>query len=55
VIKSFLTSGWKGQRNPGPDFDTKEYLRSYPDRARERVIPLTHYIRFGRAKGRIPS
>ncbi|MEB8430924.1 hypothetical protein OO007_01710 [Cocleimonas sp. KMM 6892] len=46
--------GWKAGHNPGPHFNTREYLSMYEDVAQMGVNPLLHYIRYGRKEGRFP-
>lgn len=40
---------------PGLDFDAAWYLSTYPDVGEAGLDPLTHYIAFGAAEGRLPS
>ncbi|MEX2519091.1 MAG: glycosyltransferase [Paracoccaceae bacterium] len=51
-LEHFLWLGGRLMRNPGPKFDTNHYLRTHKDVARNKYIPVLHYIRFGRAEGR---
>lgn len=46
--------GWKAGHNPGPHFNTRDYLSMYEDVAQMGVNPLLHYIRFGKKEGRFP-
>lgn len=51
-VRHYLEVGsWLG-RNPGPRFDTREYLRNNPDVAAAGMNPLVHYLLYGRAEQR---
>lgn len=43
--------GFEG-RNPGPDFNSQDYLDANPDVAAAGINPLYHYLRFGQAENR---
>ncbi|GEO99016.1 hypothetical protein [Methylobacterium haplocladii] len=45
--------GRRERRDPGPDFGAGEYLAANPDVAAAGIEPLMHYIRHGRAEGRL--
>ena len=40
-VKHYLRYGWREGRNPGPNFNTREYLRKYPDC---KIVPLIDLI-----------
>lgn len=51
----FKTRGaWQGHR-PNRFFDTKYYLKSFPDLQVSKVDPLTHYLECGERDGAMPS
>ncbi len=50
----YVMRGATAGLDPGPGFDTRFYLRVYPEVARAGLNPLAHYIRHGRAEGRPP-
>src|SRR5690606_37243226 len=52
-LRHFLTEGWREGRDPNPRFSLKEYLETYPDIAEAQINPFVHFIRAGRAKGRM--
>ncbi len=54
-VAHFHEIGWKLGRAPNPDFDTRYYLRMNDDVRAAGVNPLLHYLRFGRAEGRLPQ
>lgn len=49
----YYLSGWKEGRDPGPNFDTRRYLRMYQGKSEEleNMNPLAHYERYGKALG----
>ena len=47
--------GWKAGHNPGPHFNTRDYLTMYEDVAQSGVNPLLHYIESGKKEGRFPK
>ncbi len=47
--------GWKAGHNPGPHFNTRDYLTMYDDVAQSGVNPLLHYIEYGKKQGRFPK
>jgi chromosome segregation ATPase len=50
----YLRHGAKEGRNPGPRFNTQNYLRRYPDvaKAMPPINPLLHYVLHGKKEGR---
>ena len=48
----YLRVGAALNRDPGPAFSTRFYLKSNPDVARSKLNPLVHYIRYGGKEGR---
>jgi hypothetical protein len=50
----YLRHGAKEGRNPGPRFNTQNYLRRYPDVAKAvpPINPLLHYVLHGKKEGR---
>jgi hypothetical protein len=52
-IVHYLEHGSEEGRNPSASFDTRTYLNLHPDVAAhpERLNPLVHYIKLGRAQG----
>lgn len=49
----YLTTGAEQRLNPHPEFSTRHYLGSNPDVALAYINPLLHYVRNGRAEGRL--
>jgi hypothetical protein len=56
-VQHYLESGSMEHRNPSASFDTERYLELNPDVASHpaQINPLIHYIKFGRAEGRLCS
>jgi hypothetical protein len=54
-IEHYLRHGAREGRNPSPRFHTQNYLRRYPDVAKENppINPLLHYVLHGKKEGRI--
>lgn len=50
----FVEIGLASGHDPGPDFDGAFYLAGNPDVAEAGIHPLLHYLRHGRAEGRLP-
>ena len=46
--------GFKQDKNPGPDFDSKFYRNYYTDISKLNINPLYHYERAGQYEGRYP-
>ncbi|WP_102960098.1 UbiA family prenyltransferase [Mangrovicella endophytica] len=46
--------GWRQGKDPNPNFSTEWYLTAYPDIEAAGANPLVHYLRHGRAEGRLP-
>ena len=44
AARHYVRSGWKEGRNPGPNFNTNDYLREYPELFEKNCCPLFHYI-----------
>lgn len=53
LLAHYLSTGWEQGRDPSRHFSTDFYLRAYEDVAESGINPLVHYIRYGRAEGRI--
>jgi glycosyltransferase involved in cell wall biosynthesis len=53
-IEHYLTEGWLSGADPGPAFWTVGYLSANGDVRAAGLNPLVHYLRFGRAEGRLP-
>ncbi|MEI7773792.1 MAG: hypothetical protein WCK17_03375, partial [Verrucomicrobiota bacterium] len=53
-IEHYLRHGSREGRNPSPRFNTQNYLRRYPDVAKEipPINPLLHYVLHGKKEGR---
>jgi glycosyltransferase involved in cell wall biosynthesis len=51
----YLFLGFREGRNPSPTFDTRYYLRAYPDVRRGGVNPLLHFAMWGEQEGRVPT
>jgi len=54
AILHYIRHGWQEGNNPSPNFDTKFYLETNPDVDNLNINPFVHYIRWGRAEGRLP-
>ena len=54
-LNFFNKHGWKAGHNPGPHFNTRDYLSMYEDVAQSGVNPLLHYIEIGKKEGRFPK
>lgn len=52
-VAHFMASGWREGRDPHPEFSTVFYLEQYPDVAASGMNPFLHFIKCGRAEGRI--
>jgi hypothetical protein len=50
----YLRHGAREGRNPGPKFDTQDYIKRYPDvsKAEPAINPLLHYVLHGQKEGR---
>lgn len=48
----YLHKGGFIGRDPGPNFDSKNYLKANPDVKNSKTNPLVHYILFGKAEKR---
>jgi O-antigen biosynthesis protein len=53
AIRHYLTAGWVDFADPGPAFSTRHYLADNRDVQEAAINPLLHYIRSGRAEGRL--
>jgi glycosyltransferase involved in cell wall biosynthesis len=51
-LSHFCQHGWREGRNPGPNFNTNDYISMYDDVKRTGINPLIHYIKFGKKEGR---
>lgn len=52
-IGHYLETGWRQGLDPSPQFSTSYYLDRNPDVAQSTENPFVHYIRAGRAEGRL--
>jgi hypothetical protein len=52
-LRHFVLHGDRELRDPGPRFHAADYSARYPDVAEAGMGPLVHYLRFGRAEGRV--
>lgn len=50
-VSHYANHGWKEGRNPTPEFNSRLYLKRYPEVADENINPFYHYIKVGRRKG----
>ncbi len=53
--EDYYIHGISGRRNPGPEFNAKEYLLINPDVKIHKFNPLVHYESYGRFERRVPS
>ena len=53
VVKHFIRFGAREGLDPSEKFSTSGYMRQNPDVAKTHWNPLVHYLRHGRAEGRI--
>jgi hypothetical protein len=51
----YLRRGAAQGLRPSQEFDPAWYLASYPDVAAAGIEPLSHFLRLGRAEGRLPA
>ncbi|MGE0463061.1 MAG: glycosyltransferase [Vicinamibacterales bacterium] len=49
----YLRHGWREGRDPSPSFSVQGYLSRNPDIAADGREPLTHFLRYGQAEGRV--
>ncbi len=56
-VEHYVIYGWKENKNPVPHFDTQYYIENNPDVKNNaiRFNPFAHWIRFGKAEGRLPN
>lgn len=54
-LEHYLDTGWKEGRDPGPEFDSRYYVRRYSDMAQVQQPALVHYWIHGRNEGRFPN
>lgn len=52
ALQHYLTTGWKKNLDPSPNFSTVGYLQAYPDVRLANKNPLVHYIDYGIKEGR---
>jgi glycosyltransferase involved in cell wall biosynthesis len=52
-LLDYATRGWLAGLNPSPRFDVAHYATTHQDVLVAGLEPLAHYIRFGRAEGRV--
>lgn len=53
LVVHYFRSGARLGLNPNPNFSTNDYLRLHPDVARSGANPFLHWLRSGRAEGRL--
>jgi len=53
-IWHFIHEGWRENRNPSKNFNTRYYLKTNPDVDFSGVNPLIHFIKHGKKEGRNP-
>ncbi|MEX3017124.1 hypothetical protein [Gymnodinialimonas hymeniacidonis] len=53
AARHYLQIGWEQGLDPTATFSTRAYLSHYPDIADANIPPFLHYIRAGRAEGRL--
>ena len=53
LLAHFCAHGWKERRNPSPRFDVAAYFAFYPDVLEANINPFSHFLRHGRAEGRV--
>ena len=53
AARHYLQIGWEQGLDPNAAFSTRAYLSHYPDIADANIPPFLHYIRAGRAEGRL--
>ncbi|WP_193141417.1 hypothetical protein [Meridianimarinicoccus sp. MJW13] len=49
----YLTTGWQDGLDPSPSFSTRFYLDVNEDVRENGINPFLHYLRYGRAEGRL--
>ena len=55
-IVHYLRIGFiKGYNPSPPNFDTKFYLKTYPDVKKAKINPFIHYLKYGKKGHRIPK
>ncbi|MBB4175281.1 glycosyltransferase [Sulfitobacter noctilucicola] len=52
LLADYMTTGWKGLKDPSPSFSTAYYLDAYQDISESGLNPFLHYALFGRKEGR---
>lgn len=55
ALEHFCIDGWKKGFSPGPDFTSDWYISEYADVKHANINPLVHFLRFGKAEGRLPK
>ncbi|TXN24564.1 hypothetical protein [Methylobacterium sp. WL9] len=53
ALLHYARIGRRERRDPGPEFGVGAYLAANPDVAADGIEPLHHYIRHGKAEGRL--
>lgn len=53
AARHYLQIGWEQGLDPTPHFSTRAYLSHYPDISDASIPPFLHYVRAGRAEGRL--
>lgn len=52
LLRHYMTTGWKENKDPAPWFSTAFYIEVNPDVVGVGLNPFYHYIQHGRAEGR---
>lgn len=55
LLDHFMKHGFREGRSPGPQFDVRYYLETYPDIAEADLNPLVHFLQSGADEGRWPA
>jgi serralysin len=54
-VTHYSDTGWREGRDPNSRFSTADYLEANPDVAEAKINPLVHFLRSGRAEGRLAT
>jgi hypothetical protein len=54
ALDHFMTKGWREGLDPSAEFSSSYYVANNADVASAGINPLVHYLRAGRAEGRMP-
>ena len=52
LLRHFMETGWREEKDPARWFSTSFYLETYPDVRTAGLNPFYHYVKHGRAEGR---